>query len=135
MGWLLLDDLPKEELSAHLFTVTNLLNAAASKGDENQRQTELVELNLRSGKIAFEASAFQSAEEFLKHGIDFLPTDKWEKQFDMALEMYSTAAEAAYCSGNFPQSLEYCEEILQLSRCDLIRKKRLVSNPNFVCLW
>ena len=128
IGKLLLDRLSSKELSSNLFTITDLLNSKAdSLTEDSARRTELVTLNLRSGKTAFTASAFGPAAQYLKEGISLLPQNNWQTHFDVSLELYSTAAEAQYCIGDFIQSKEYCDEVLNLAACPLVNKRRVVS--------
>ena len=133
IGELLLNKISRDELSSSLFAITDLMNPhAGSLAQDNPRRAELLELNLQSGKTAFKASAFGPAASYLKQGISLLPQNNWATHFDASLELYSSAAEAQYSIGNFIQSKKYCDEVLSLDSCSLIKRRRVVSS-SFAC--
>jgi len=136
VGRLLLEQLSSEELSSHLFVVTDLLNTPASLGETTSTvcNYQLVDLNLRAGKKALQASAFDSAAKYLHQGILLLPDDKWKDHlFGVSLDLYSTAAEAHYCVGEFDQSKIYCDEVNSLAGCPFVKKRRVVSVDICLC--
>jgi predicted ATPase len=125
VGELLLEKLSCEELATELYVVTNLLNTGvASLSQQSTRRVEIANLNLRSGHSAFAMSAFSAAADYLKKGIALLPPDRWDKHYAMTLEMYSTAAEAAFCCGKHELTKQLCDEILESENRPLLDKRR-----------
>mmetsp|Transcript_8324 Transcript_8324/g.13779 ORF Transcript_8324/g.13779 Transcript_8324/m.13779 type:complete len:1123 (-) Transcript_8324:162-3530(-) len=113
VGELLLARLSPGEVDDHLFVVANLLNqdVAQRHGDLNKRR-EIAKLNLRAGKNAIESSAFAAATTYFAAGVELLPANRWESEYALSLELYSAAAKAQYCVGNFELMKVYCDEVL-----------------------
>jgi predicted ATPase len=132
IGELLLSKLPAEGLaSSHeTFATATLLNSRASLlADTDPRRIEIAKLNLRAGRVSMRASAFQAAAQYLKHGIGLLPAKitRWETYFELSLDLYAGAAEAHFCIGDHQQVMKICDEVLALTTCPLIKKRRAVS--------
>jgi len=126
VGEFLMVNLSEEDLTSSLFTVTSLVNNGVDLVRPHyHRCLTIAKLNLRAGKEAFAASAFKPASSYLDVGILLLPPHKWECEFELALDMYSTAAEAQFCVGNFAKVKEYSDEILKLRNCPLLDKRRV----------
>jgi predicted ATPase len=106
VGKVLLERLSPQDLSEQIFLVVGLLNRG-----KGQRETiddlVLARLNLKAGRAAINVASFEEAENFLRVGIQCLPKDNWEKEYDLSLELYSLAADMAYRIGNF-EYIELC---------------------------
>eukprot|EP00526_Cylindrotheca_closterium_P023122 CAMPEP_0113634898 /NCGR_PEP_ID=MMETSP0017_2-20120614/18179_1 /TAXON_ID=2856 /ORGANISM="Cylindrotheca closterium" /LENGTH=165 /DNA_ID=CAMNT_0000545631 /DNA_START=33 /DNA_END=527 /DNA_ORIENTATION=- /assembly_acc=CAM_ASM_000147 len=104
LGWVLIQNLSEKELEEELFDVVDLVN----KGNDNKKE-EFTVLNLRAAKKAKQMSAFHSASRYAAKGIDLLPANKWDTVRQLALELYTIAAEVEYALGNISTSEEYCK--------------------------
>ena len=76
----------------------------------------MAELNLLAGKKAKASAAYQPAYSYLKVGIDLLHEDSWQQQYDLTLVLYTETAEAAYLCGEFVQTEQLVEVVLQHAR-------------------
>jgi predicted ATPase len=122
LGELFLKYLSVDEVHQNVFCVAKLLNEVKHEANSIQKRM-IAELNLLAGQKAFEASAFQESTAFLDKGIELLPTeDKWV-DYILSLDLYSSAAEAHFCIGNFDKVREHCDEILRQAT-SLIDKRR-----------
>ena len=58
-------------------------------------------------------------------GIRHLPTFHWQTNYALSLELYSTAAEAEFCIGNFESMQLYCNQVLAQEGRPLLDKRRV----------
>jgi predicted ATPase len=127
IGGILFEGFEPDDLEKQLFTVVNLLSTDSFyDGDSLPRRSpiEVAKLYLRAGVKAIETSAFEQASGYLKRGIDLLPPDHWQKHYDLSLELFSTAAEAEYCTGSFETMRQYCDDVIRHNDRPLIDKRR-----------
>ena len=129
LGIILMDLLPRDELDSNLFVVATLLGtdmALQSTELDAARKTSIAKISLQAGMKAMKTSGFASAANFLRKGIAFLPTERWEDPcYHLTMDMYSSAAEAEYCTGNFDRMQTYCDEALAQKSRPLLDKRRI----------
>jgi predicted ATPase len=124
VGDILVSQLGERELDGAIFVVVNLLNEG-SVVSEGAKRVKLAELNLQAARKATEFSAFESAAKYTAKGIEMLPSNHWQDKFELALELYSTAAEAEGYIGDVEQIEAHCSEVLDQTRCSLSEKLRV----------
>ena len=129
LGKILYESFDGPELDRQIFTVANLLSA--DDPPENTlpltRPIEVAQIFLRAGVRANENSAFEQAAGYFTRGIGLLPVDHWDSHYDLSLELFSTAAEAEFCNGNFEMMRTYCNEVTLQENQPLLDKKRVFS--------
>jgi predicted ATPase/signal transduction histidine kinase len=101
IGQLLLHCSSQIEREEKLFDIVGHLN----QGKElivppNERQA-LAQLNLAAGRKARTSTAYAAAMVYLQTGIGLLKPDCWLSEYDLTLNLYVAAAEAAYLNGDF----------------------------------
>ena len=106
VGKILVRELDDKHLDSYIFTVVNLLHEGGVPEDEPER-VQLAKLSLQASKKAEDQSAFESADKYATIGVSVLPTNKWSNHYELTLDLYSTAAEAACYLGNIDR-LETC---------------------------
>lgn len=99
IGRQLQQSLQPDEIETRLFEITNHLNQAQGLLHDEDDLLELARLNLRAGRRARESAAFDSALEYLNTGLALLPTDGWQRDYTLALELHTSAAEIANIRG------------------------------------
>jgi len=52
-------------------------------------------LNLKAGRLSIALSDYAAAFALFEHGISYLGSDKWVSNYDLSIELYDAAAEAA----------------------------------------
>ena len=62
---------------------------------------ELAELNLKAGKKAKASNAYSSAVKYLTAGMELLPEDCWQKQYELTYSLHLEKAECEYLNTNF----------------------------------
>ncbi len=111
------------EQEERLFEILNHLNLSRALGRERLQQTELSRLNLRAAHKAKAATAYGAAIEYLNVGIEMLPADCWQQEYDLTLDLHNAMAEAQYLSTNFDQMEDWAEIILHQATSFLDRIK------------
>ncbi|MHC5720809.1 MAG: hypothetical protein ACYTX0_54515, partial [Nostoc sp.] len=73
----------------------------------------LAQLNLKAGVKARNSTAYVAARDYLQTGIKLLQTNCWQNQYELTLNLYVTAAEAAYLNGDFEGMEQQAALVLQ----------------------
>lgn len=105
-------------LEDNLFVAVNHLNEKTEEFTvKDTRDLKIIELNLRAGRKAIEASAFDAAAEYLRHGISFLTDNSWETRYELTLQIHTLAAKAEYSCGDISNMRYHCEVIISNAQC------------------
>ncbi|MBW4541239.1 MAG: AAA family ATPase [Myxacorys chilensis ATA2-1-KO14] len=105
-----------EERDEKLFEIVNQLNLGAALISDPTEQQKLVRLNLQAGRKAVAAAAYSAASGYFTIGRNLLPTDAWEREYELTLMLYSEAVEVAYLNGELEQMDQLTEQVLQKAR-------------------
>ncbi|MGK5093563.1 SpoIIE family protein phosphatase [Deltaproteobacteria bacterium TL4] len=108
IGRALLKSYSSKELEENLFNVVIQLNEGKALIEEEAEKRQLAELNLRAGKKAKEAVAYESAAHHFTVGIQLLPETRWETNYELTLQLYEEAIEAAYLKTDFEAMESLC---------------------------
>ena len=100
----------------HIFLATNQLILAAELIQDQEEKDDLAQLCLFAGEKANRYVAFSVAARYLEQGISFLGRRHWRDTYELSLNMFNTAAEVAYCNGNFERLDELVDEIFANAR-------------------
>jgi predicted ATPase len=111
IGTLLLESTPPEKRNDVIFEIVNQLNSSGQLGLTNDKQLELTSLNLQAGKRAKLNSAFHPSLEYLSTGIQLLKQDSWITHYELTLQIYTEACEAAYLCGDSERTEKLFREI------------------------
>ena len=98
IGNLLVEISANYDFDIKLYDIVDHLNRGSSLITSNSDQLELAKKNLEAGKQAIAANAYESASSFLKAAIDYLGQQTWEENYELMLEVYLVAINAAYYS-------------------------------------
>ncbi|MBK7002519.1 MAG: AAA family ATPase [Rhodoferax sp.] len=104
IGRLLLKNTPSDTLDEYIFDILEQLNTGKELIEDATEKLLLAELNLRAGKKAKNATAYQAAVVHLRIGMALLPRNAWQDHYLLSLELFRQCAEAEYLSGNFGQA-------------------------------
>jgi len=123
IGRLQLGKMQEAEREERLFDIADHFNEGFQYLKDEQEKLRLAELNLVAGRKAKRTAAYQAAIRYLSMGIGMLPADKWERYYDLALNLYMEAVEAEYLSGNFERGELLSSEVMSHVRDSLTRIK------------
>ena len=93
-----------KKLSEDLFKIVDHLNLGVALLDRQAERNEIAKLNLMAGQKAKQSTAYGAAIAYLTVGRELLPSNCWETNYQLTLELYKEQAEAEYLNGNFQQS-------------------------------
>ncbi|MCP4135235.1 MAG: serine/threonine-protein kinase PknK [bacterium] len=113
IGNLELQNTKNENLPDKIFYIVNQLNAGGDLVTEEPERRTLADLNLMAGKKALASNAYESALNYLKAGIELLPKNCWQKNYDFTLELYREATAAAGLSAEYETMDSLAEEVIQ----------------------
>ncbi|MEE3717689.1 AAA family ATPase [Tumidithrix elongata RA019] len=121
IGRLLWRDTSTEAREERVFEMVNHLNLGISLIEEPQEQENLAALNLAAGHKAKTATAYGTALDYATTGIQLLSPTSWRDRYDLTLQLYGIAAEAAYLTGDLNQMASWVAIVMQQGRTILDR--------------
>ena len=116
IGRILLEEIPEEEREERIFDIVKQLNIGAVLFTRSSERTQLAELNLIAGNRAKLSTAYESALEYFGLGIELLGENAWDNNYDLSLDLFTEAAEAASLSGDYDIMKEWGEAVLNNAR-------------------
>ncbi|MGL4502179.1 MAG: ATP-binding protein, partial [Planktothrix sp.] len=123
IGRLLLDHAGTQEREQKLFDIVNHLNLGKTQLFEKLGKEELAKLNLKAGKKAKKSAAYQPALNYLQAGVELLQEESWLSQYDLTLNLYEEAAEAALLNTNFEEMERFATTVLEQGKTPLDKLK------------
>lgn len=105
------------ELDENIFVVVGQLLAGSRFVEKRKEQIAVARMCLRAGERSVYMSSFQSAFNYLVHGVRLLGTKCWRDEYTLSLNLYNAAAEVAYCSGHSKEVHIFVQEILAHATC------------------
>ena len=98
--------------------------------DPNQRRI-LAKLNLKAGRLSIVLSDYASALSLFKHGISYLEGDHWTGHYQISLDLFDAAAEAACVLNKDSEVTSYTEQLVANAKSfgDSLNCECLLLNP------
>ncbi|HID99848.1 MAG TPA: GAF domain-containing protein, partial [Thiotrichaceae bacterium] len=121
IGRLLLKNTPADALEDKVFDIVGQFNQSLELLNNKAERLKVVGLNLMAGQKAKASTAYSAALKYLESGLDYLPDDCWQSQYDLALALCEAAAEAA--SFDAQESDHFTGEVLQHAKSILDKVK------------
>jgi predicted ATPase/two-component sensor histidine kinase len=122
-GRLLRRSTDKNKLEKRALDIVNHLNQAVELMGDRLERDDLAELNLLAGKKAKSSAAYGPGLKYLETGIDILGEQKWERCYDLSLDLHTHAAEAALLATSFDKMEHLIGEVDRRARTVLDRVK------------
>ncbi|MDY6934553.1 MAG: AAA family ATPase [Spirochaetota bacterium] len=113
IGKLLLQKAGIEEISENVFNIVDQLNLGMELITDQGELRELARLNLLAGQKAKASTAYETADLYLEFGINLLHCDAWEKEYDLALSLYTEIGEVKYLIGENEQAEIFLDTVLK----------------------
>ncbi|MGK5092572.1 AAA family ATPase [Deltaproteobacteria bacterium TL4] len=104
VGRYLLKETDPTEFDSKLFDIVNQLNIGMALIQNDAERDALVHLNLLAGKKAKESTAFGSAIKHFSVGIELLPPNKWEENYDLTRTLYMEKTECLGINREFEEA-------------------------------
>ena len=123
VGKLLLQNISSEEPEQKLFEIVNQLNQGRELIKPPTERDELARLNLRVARKAKSSAARQPTFNYLQIGLSLLGKDSWSQQYNLTLNLYVEAAEAAYTIAKYDEMERLTQVVLQKAKTLLDKVK------------
>ncbi|MCH2293280.1 MAG: hypothetical protein MK439_12190, partial [SAR324 cluster bacterium] len=101
IGQTLLKKYDPEKSDVLLFDIVHHLNLARRVKDKWKDRSHLAELNLKAGRQARAASAFEQALKYFTIGLELLGDAAWKRQYPLVLSLHEEATEMSSLCGRF----------------------------------
>ena len=124
IGNSLLENTPAEKLQEKCINIVNHLNQGDISNLTLQEKERLVKLNLMAGLKAKESVAHIPAIQYLTKGIELLPENSWDNNYETAMELHENLALCLSISGGAKQAEAHFELCLNKARTN-IEKTRI----------
>lgn len=95
------------------FTAINQINNGGPSvvSDPDQRSI-LAKMNLNAGKLSIALSDYTAALSLFEHGISYLEGEKWSSDYELTVNLFDAAAEAACVLNKNEAVTSYTEELV-----------------------
>ncbi|MDF0555158.1 trifunctional serine/threonine-protein kinase/ATP-binding protein/sensor histidine kinase [Kamptonema sp. UHCC 0994] len=113
IGHLLLKNFSELEQEEKLFDIVGHLNLGQKLITQPGELEELAQMNLKAGVKARNSTAYATARIYLQTGIELLDINCWKHQYELTLNLYVAAAEAAYLNSDFEGMEQIAALVLQ----------------------
>ena len=119
IGRLLLKDKPLIEQDERLFDVLKHFNHSIPLINHAEERLQLAQYNFWAGQKAKRASAYDAANEYLSAGIRLLKPINWEKDYDLAFQLYKELATCKYLISDFNAADDYFSKLIRRAQNSL----------------
>jgi predicted ATPase/signal transduction histidine kinase/tRNA A-37 threonylcarbamoyl transferase component Bud32 len=116
IGQHLLTALSATQQESYIFAIVRHLNLARSLCTSPTAQQQLITLNIQAAQKAMQSYAYAPAYTYTQIALELLEpaaTTWWQQQYDLTLNLYQTAVQATFSTGNHSQMQQYITTILQ----------------------
>jgi PAS domain S-box-containing protein len=123
IGQLLLHKYSDIEREEKLFDIVGHLNQGSELINQLSEREALAQLNLEAGGKARSSTAYAAAMVYLQTGIELLSANCWQSQYELTLNLYIAAAEAAYLNADLEGMEQMAAQVLQKAQTILDKVK------------
>ncbi|MEG4503388.1 AAA family ATPase [Microcoleus sp. F6_B4] len=123
IGQLLQQNSSEIEQEEKLFDHIGHLNLGIELITQPSERQALAQLNLAAGRKARSSTAYSAARVYLQTGMGLLQVNCWQSQYELTLNLYVAAAEAAYLNGDFDGMEQIAGLVLQKAQSILDKVK------------
>ncbi|MGE5655184.1 MAG: ATP-binding protein, partial [Actinomycetota bacterium] len=123
IGRLLLQNLSASDREERLFDIVGHLNLGRAVITQPSEREALAQLNLEAGRKARHSTAYTAANLYAQTGIELLAANCWQSQYDLTLNLYTAATEAAYLNADLEGMEQMAAQVLQKAQTILDKVK------------
>jgi len=116
IGQLLLKRVGKKEVDERIFDIINQLNCGIDLTFDQSDRIQLISLNLIASKRAKDSAAFEPSYRYLSIAIKLLNSNSWKDRYDLAIRIYTEAAESAFLIAKFDEMDYLIDHVLSHSK-------------------
>lgn len=104
------------EREARLFVLVNQLGLGWNNIPDQATKDAVAELHLLAGRKARAAAAYEPACRYFHTGVALLDGSAWERNYDLARDLYTAATEAARLTGDFAEMERLAAIVIEHAR-------------------
>ena len=119
IGRLMQEHCSEQERAERLSDIVEHLNLGRNLIDDPRERRQLAQLNLQAGIKAHGSSAYSSALGFLKIGLELLPDDSWDVDYQLTLDISSEYQQCSYLTGEHEEAEAWIETMLREAKTPL----------------
>ncbi|MEG4987000.1 AAA family ATPase [Microcoleus sp. BR0-C5] len=123
IGQLLQQNLSEIEQEEKLFDIVRHLNQGEELITQPSEREALAQLNLKAAQKARSSTAYAATRVYVQTGIELLTANCWQTQYELTLNLYVAATEAAYLNADFDSMEQMAELVLQKAQSILDKVK------------
>jgi predicted ATPase/signal transduction histidine kinase len=109
----------------NLFTVVSHFNLGREKTPGRKTAYQLSDINYHAGNKALDSLATEAANDYFRQGLDLLPDDCWEIQYDRTFKIYQKLAKTELMCGRYESSEKLLNQLLGHAKTDLDKAEAL----------
>ncbi len=113
IGQLLLQNSSEIQQEEKLFDIVRHLNQGEELITQQRERETLAQLNLKAGQKARNSTAYTAANIYLQTGIELLTVNCWQTQYELTINLYVAAVEAAYLNADLDCMEQMAALVLQ----------------------
>ncbi|MCP4130395.1 MAG: AAA family ATPase, partial [bacterium] len=113
IGTLLLEKTAGNDLNVNIFDIVGHLNLSRELLSTPEERSKLAGLNCMAGKKAKASSAFDTAYQYFKQGVELLPSGSWEKDYTLTSELYTECGETGALSGDYAEADRFFDIVIE----------------------
>ncbi|MGD1702955.1 AAA family ATPase [Dapis sp. BLCC M229] len=95
-----------------IFEIVNQLNIGITFAQTQAQQNKLLNLNLRAGQTAKTATAYEAALGYFNVGLNLLPQNCWQADYNLTLRLHLETIETAYLNLQLDSVSSLVNEVL-----------------------
>ena len=113
------DDSSGESNKQQLFftSITQINHGGPDIVDDPHKKSMIAGLNLKAGRLSIALSDYTTAFTLFEHGISYLGDDKWTSQYELSIDLFDSAAEAARVLNKRSVVNSRVEEVVAHAKC------------------
>jgi PAS domain S-box-containing protein len=119
IGRLLFNNTPPERIEETVFELVNHFNQGETLIRDREEKYRVAGLNLLAGSKAKDATAYQSALQYLSTGVRLLDEEDWKVHYDLMFQLHKELAVVEYLESNYARSQEILHLLLARAESDL----------------
>jgi histidine kinase len=123
IGRYMLNNIKEEEIENNIFDILNQLNAARELITDKDEIKRLIELNIKASEKSKTSSAFDVALEYSSIGMEKLPDDFWDNEYELTFNLYITHAASLDYTRKYDKAEDLYKEMLKKAKNDIDRLK------------
>lgn len=103
----------KENPNEAVFSIVKHLNIGKKHILSDDVALDIARLNTSAGRKSKESAALDAAYHYFLHAVELTGTGIWERNYGLALEIYTSLVEVAFFTGREEDGSRYFQEILE----------------------